>query len=130
MGINQCSPRQFEKIHIIIASNEVGVFSLEMTAPPGLPISAASQSRIASPGMGAGVNGSGAGDSGGGFGTGTPTSASNSSLLGSEQVRMEDLLQAQFDNEQNLLLFDAMATFSINMLIHQINKSELEFPQL
>lgn len=37
---------------------------------------------------------------------------------------MEDLLQAQFDNEQNLLLFDAMATFSIHMLVHQINKSE------
>lgn len=37
---------------------------------------------------------------------------------------MEDLLQAQFDNELNLLLFDGMATFSINMLIHQINKSE------
>lgn len=44
--------------------------------------------------------------------------------LGSEQIRMEDLLQAQFDNEQNLVLFDGMASFSINMLIHQINKSE------
>jgi Ras GTPase-activating-like protein IQGAP2/3 len=44
--------------------------------------------------------------------------------MGYEQIRMEDLLQAQFDNEQNLLLFDGMASFSINMLIHQINKSE------
>ena len=42
---------------------------------------------------------------------------------GHEEVRMEDLLQAQFDNELNLLLFEGSATFSINMLIHQINKS-------
>lgn len=40
---------------------------------------------------------------------------------------MEDLLQAQFDNEQNLVLFDGLASFSINMLIHQINKSESWF---
>lgn len=39
---------------------------------------------------------------------------------------MEDLLQAQFDNELNLLLFEGAATFSINMLIHQINKSASE----
>jgi hypothetical protein len=44
--------------------------------------------------------------------------------MGYEQIRMEDLLQAQFDNEQNLLLFEGMASFSINMLIHQINKSK------
>lgn len=68
-----------------MASNEVGVFSLEMTAP---------QSQFAEP------------------------------TIGHEEVRMEDLLQAQFDNELNLLLFDGMATFSINMLIHQINRSE------
>lgn len=68
-----------------MASNEVGVFSLEMTAP---------QAQFAEP------------------------------TIGHEEVRMEDLLQAQFDNELNLLLFDGMATFSINMLIHQINRSE------
>lgn len=49
--------------------------------------------------------------------------------MGREQVRMEDLLQAQFENELNLSLFDGMATFSINMLIHQINKSELCRPR-
>lgn len=48
----------------------------------------------------------------------------NNAVMAREQVRMEDLLQAQFENELNLLLFDGMATFSINMLIHQINKSE------
>jgi len=51
-------------------------------------------------------------------------SLSTEAVMGYEQIRMEDLLQAQFDNEQNLLLFDGMASFSINMLIHQINKSE------
>lgn len=55
----------------------------------------------------------------------TPT-LSTESIMGYEQIRMEDLLQAQFDNEQNLLLFEGMASFSINMLIHQINKSKFE----
>lgn len=54
-------------------------------------------------------------------------STSQDAPLGQEQIRMEDLLQAQFDNEQNLVLFDGMASFSINMLIHQINKSEFRF---
>ena len=35
-------------------------------------------------------------------------------------------MTAQFENELNLLLFDGMATFSINMLIHQINKSKCD----
>jgi Ras GTPase-activating-like protein IQGAP2/3 len=56
----------------------------------------------------------------------TPT-LSTESIMGYEQIRMEDLLQAQFDNEQNLLLFEGMASFSINMLIHQINKSTSPF---
>ncbi len=85
LGISQVSPTVFHDVHIVIASNEVGVFSLEMTSST-IPL---------------------------------PTNA----VMGREQVRMEDLLQAQFENELNLLLFDGMATFSINMLIHQINKS-------
>lgn len=51
-------------------------------------------------------------------------------MMGREEIRMEDLLQAQWENELNLLLFDGMATFSINMLIHQINKSESSVPDL
>ena len=76
----------FNDVSIVIASNEVGVFSFELTSPT-VPL---------------------------------PPNA----VMGREQVRMEDLLQAQFENKLNLLLFDGMATFSINMLIHQINKSE------
>ena len=86
LGINQLSPNVFNDVHIIIASDEVGVFSLELNSAT-VPF---------------------------------PTNHA----LGRERVRMEDLLQAQFENELNLLLFDSMATFSINMLIHQINKSE------
>ena len=84
LGISQFSPRQYDKVTIVIASNEVGVFSIEMAHA---------------------------------------ASAAPSSLIGHEEIRMEDLLQAQFDNEQSLVLFEGMATFSINLLIHQINKS-------
>lgn len=93
LGINQLSPNVFNEVHIVIASNEVGVFSLEL-----------SSSAIPSP---------------------VPSAnGGNNAIMGREEVRMEDLLQAQFENEQNLLAFEGMATFSINMLIHQINKSE------
>ena len=94
LGINQLSPNVFNEVHIVLASNEVGVFSLELSSsaiPSPLPSS-----------------------SGGG----------NAAIMGREELRMEDLLQAQFENELNLLAFEGMATFSINMLIHQINKSE------
>lgn len=83
------SPTQFPDVQIIIASNEVGVFALEM-----------SSSTVSLPGA--------------------------NSLMGREEIRMEDLLQAQFENELNLQLWNGMATFSINMLIHQINKSECD----
>lgn len=90
LGINQLSPAQFNEVNIILASDEVGVFSLEMAS-----------SVVISP-------------------------ATGEAMTGREELRMEDLLQAQFENELNLLAFEGMATFSINMLIHQINKSELE----
>ena len=82
LAITSFSPRQFDRVHIVLASNEVGVFVVSISAPALGDWSA------------------------------------------HDELRMEDLLQAQFDNEQNLLLFDGVATFSINMLIHQINKSE------
>lgn len=93
LGINQLSPNVFNEVHIVIASNEVGVFSLELS-------SSAIQSPIPS------------------------SNGGSSAIMGREELRMEDLLQAQFENELNLLAFEGMATFSINMLIHQINKSE------
>lgn len=84
LSVNQFSPRQFDKIHLVIASDKVGVFLLEMTLPTG----------------------------------------STDTDCGKEELRMEDLLQAQFDNNVRLDLFDGMAAFNLNTLIHQINKSE------
>lgn len=80
LSVNQYSPRQFDKINIVISSDDVGVFALEMSHPSG--------------------------------------------VSGREELRMEDLLQAQFDNNVRLDLFDGMAAFNLNVLIHQINKSE------
>ncbi|BEJ15204.1 hypothetical protein CspHIS471_0409710 [Cutaneotrichosporon sp. HIS471] len=80
LSVNQFSPRQFDQIHLIMSSNTVGVFSLEMALPTG------------------------------------------SDELPREELRMEDLLQAQFDNNTRLDLFDGMAAFNLNTLIHQINK--------
>jgi Ras GTPase-activating-like protein IQGAP2/3 len=82
LSVNQFSPRQFDKIVVLINSDDVGVFVLEMSHPGG-----------------AGV-------------------------IGHEELRMEDLLQAQYDNNIRLDLFDGMAAFNLNTLIHQINKSE------
>ncbi|KLT44776.1 hypothetical protein CC85DRAFT_242013 [Cutaneotrichosporon oleaginosum] len=83
LSVNQFSPRQFDQIDIVISSNAVGVFSLEMRLPTG------------------------------------------GEDLPREELRMEDLLQAQFDNNVRLDLFDGMAAFNLTTLIHQINKSEL-----
>ena len=88
LGIDQLSPNIFNEVHIVIASDEVGVFAIQLASAT----------------------------------VSFPNNVTNSL----ERLRMEDLLQAQFENEQNLLLFDGIATFSINMLIHQINKSEFQ----
>ncbi|WVN85310.1 uncharacterized protein L203_100455 [Cryptococcus depauperatus CBS 7841] len=84
LSVNQFSPRQFDKLFIIISSNEVGVFSLELSHP-------------------------------------TSTTAAGG-LLGEDEVRMEDLLGAQYENKERLDMFEGQATFALNMLIHQINK--------
>ncbi len=43
-------------------------------------------------------------------------------LIASTEVRMEDLLQAQFENRVSLPLFDGMAKMNLNLLLYQINK--------
>jgi len=40
----------------------------------------------------------------------------------STDLRMEDLLQAQFENQASLSLFDGLAKVNINLLLYQINK--------
>ncbi|WVW83094.1 hypothetical protein I302_105112 [Kwoniella bestiolae CBS 10118] len=89
LSVNQFSPRQFDKLYIVIASNEVGVFKLELSCPSSV--------------------------SGGG------------GIMGEDEIRMEDLLGAQYENKERLDMFEGQAAFALNMLIHQINKSEWWF---
>lgn len=82
LSIDQYSPRQFDKIDLVISSNKVGVFTIE---------------------------------------------AFNHALgitnrLFTEDVRMEDLLQAQFQDKASLSLFNGQAKFNLNLLLYQINK--------
>lgn len=85
LSVNQFSPRQFDKLFIVISSNEVGVFNLELSYPSSSTL----------PG----------------------------SSLRQDEVRMEDLLGAQYENKERLDMFEGQAAFNLNMLIHQINKS-------
>ena len=50
------------------------------------------------------------------------TAVSSSHPAASADVRMEDLLQAQFENRVSLALFDKAAKFNLNLLLYQINK--------
>ncbi|WVQ89050.1 hypothetical protein IAS59_002797 [Cryptococcus gattii] len=84
LSVNQFSPRQFDKLFIVISSNEVGVFNLELSYPSSSTL----------PG----------------------------SSLRQDEVRMEDLLGAQYENKERLDMFEGQAAFNLNMLIHQINK--------
>lgn len=43
---------------------------------------------------------------------------------GNCDLRIEDLLEAQFSGQQSMKLMDGMATVNLNLLIHLINKSE------
>ncbi|KAH7344769.1 hypothetical protein B0J17DRAFT_607929 [Rhizoctonia solani] len=80
LWIDRCSPRQFDRIDIVLSSNEIGVFTVQLIN--NLP--------------------------GGSEAT--------------EDIRMEDLLQAQFENRVSLSLYDGLAKFNINLLLYQINK--------
>ncbi|CUA76921.1 Ras GTPase-activating-like protein rng2 [Rhizoctonia solani] len=80
LWIDRCSPRQFDRIDLVLSSNEVGIFTVQLIN--NLP--------------------------GGSEAT--------------EDIRMEDLLQAQFENRVSLSLYDGLAKFNINLLLYQINK--------
>ena len=48
-------------------------------------------------------------------------------VVGSCEMKMEDLLQAKFDNKVTLDMFDQVARVRVNTLIFLINKSEWGF---
>ncbi|KAI5118772.1 hypothetical protein M0805_005653 [Coniferiporia weirii] len=82
LSIDQYSPRQFDRIDLVLASNKPGIFDIEMyNANSGPTV-----------------------------------------LVASTEIRMEDLLQAQFENRVSFPLFDGMAKFNLNLLLYQINK--------
>ncbi|THH19788.1 hypothetical protein EW146_g1464 [Bondarzewia mesenterica] len=82
LSIDQFSPRQFDKIDLVLSSNQVGVFAIEVFNHT-LGIT----NRVAA-----------------------------------ADVRMEDLLQAQFQDRASLSLFNGLAKFNLNLLLYQINK--------
>jgi hypothetical protein len=83
LSIDQISPLQFDRVDIVISSNKIGVFTIDVFTSGGV---------------------------------------SGSTLFASTDVRMEDLLQAQFENKISLSLFDGMAKMNLNLLLYQINK--------
>lgn len=91
LSMDQFSPRQFDRIDVVISSNKIGVFLIEVY------------------------------NSGGGAGGGSGLQH-GAVLVASTEVRMEDLLQAQFENRVSLPLFDGMAKMNLNLLLYQINK--------
>jgi Ras GTPase-activating-like protein IQGAP2/3 len=82
LSIDQCSPRQFDKINLIISSNKAGVFNLEL------------YNNIA------GIT----------------------DRIATAELRMEDLLQAQFENRAALSLFNGMVKVNLSLFLFQINK--------
>lgn len=82
LSIDQYSPRQFDKIDIVISSNQVGVFTMEI------------------------LN----------------TSLGYTNRMATQELRMEDLLQAQFENKASMSLFNGMAKVNLTALLLHINK--------
>ncbi|KAF8332668.1 uncharacterized protein EI90DRAFT_683028 [Cantharellus anzutake] len=82
LSIDQFSPRQFDRIDIVIESNEICIFNIGVSS-----------------------NFSGV-----------------INEIASQILRMEDLLQANYDGQISLSLFDGMAKFNLNMLLFLINK--------
>jgi Ras GTPase-activating-like protein IQGAP2/3 len=82
LSIAQFSPRQFDKLDIILSSNQIGVFSVEV-----LNNSLGLTNRIAQ-----------------------------------ADVKMEDLLQAQYENKASYAIANDTVKFNLNHFLYQINK--------
>jgi len=82
LSIDQYSPRQFDKIDLVISSNQLGVFNVEMFN----------------------------------------NALGITNRMANADVRLEDLLQAQYQDRASLSLFNGLAKFNLNLLLYQINK--------
>ena len=82
MSIDKFSPRQFDKIDVIISSEKAGIFNIEV------------------------LN----------------NALGITNRIGITDLRMEVLLQAQFENQASLSLFNGLVKVNINLFLYQINK--------
>jgi Ras GTPase-activating-like protein IQGAP2/3 len=82
LSIDQFSPRQFDKIDIIISSNRAGIFTMEVYN----------------------------------------NTLGITNRLASADLRMEDLLQAQFKNQASLSLCNSTIKVNLQLFLYQINK--------
>jgi Ras GTPase-activating-like protein IQGAP2/3 len=82
LSIDQFSPRQFDKIDLVISSNQLGVFTIEMFN----------------------------------------NTLGITNRMAIADVRLEDLLQAQYRDRASLSLFNGLTKFNLNLLLYQINK--------
>jgi len=88
LSIDQFSPRQFDKIDLVISSNQHGVFTVEMFN----------------------------------------NTLGITNRMAAADVRLEDLLQAQYQDRASLSLFNGLAKFNLNLLLYQINKKWVSYP--
>ncbi|KAI0030222.1 hypothetical protein K488DRAFT_54701 [Vararia minispora EC-137] len=84
ISIDGFSPIQFNKIDVVISSDKLGVFTIEVFNGT----------------MGAGMV----------------------SHIGKDDVKMQDLLQLQFESKSALSLFNDTVKFNLDLLLYQINK--------
>ena len=82
LSIDQYSPRQFDKIDLVISSNQLGVFAIEMFN----------------------------------------NTLGITNRMATADVRLEDLLQAQYQDRASLSLFNGLVKFNLNLFLYQINK--------
>ncbi|GJE84158.1 ras GTPase-activating protein [Phanerochaete sordida] len=82
LSIDQYSPRQFDKLDIVLSSNNVGVFTVEIFN----------------------------------------TALGITNRMAYSDIKMEELLQAQFEDKASITLFNGLAKFNLNLLLWQINK--------
>ncbi|OJT08011.1 Ras GTPase-activating-like protein rng2 [Trametes pubescens] len=82
LSIENYSPRQFDKLDIVMSSNAVGIFTIEIfNHTLGI-----------------------------------------TNRMATCDVKMEELLQAQFEDRASFSMFNGLAKFNLNLLLWQINK--------
>lgn len=104
ISIDQYSPRQFDKMELTFSSDATGIYTIELTStvPPSSGGSSISGGSTGSHGLG-------------------PV------RLAREDIRMEDLLQAKYENRQTLSILDGKAQVNIEAFLAQINKKYVSF---